>query len=148
MNIPSLYSLPMFYNATSAVHGYTTRSRPVGGWFDELISGIGGTSSGLVGIGKQFLESATTKAIIEGKKAIGYKAIGPVVVNGVPYYKMTNLQGVPVLINSAGVESPVTPATQAAEQKIDSSGNIITGVSIGVGVIAAGAILYLLLRRK
>ena len=145
MNIPSLYSQPMFYNATSAVHGYTSRSRPVGGWFDDLVSGAGNAAST---IGKQFLESATTKAIIEGKKAIGYKAIGPVVVNGVPYYKMTNLQGVPVLINSAGVESPVTPATQAAEQKIDSSGNIITGVSIGVGVIAAGALLYLLLRRK
>lgn len=151
MNVNSLYSLPMFRQATSAVHAYPTgigpmsRTVPVGGWWEDL---TGAVSPALTEIGKQFVQSQAVRGIILAKEASGYTNLGPVVVDGKPYVKMKNPQGVPVLVDDKGMETFVTPETQAKEQKIDASGNIVTGAAIGLGLAVAGIALYLILRRK
>lgn len=151
MNVNSLYSLPMYRQATSAVHAYPTgigpmsRTVPVGGWWEDL---TGAVSPALTDIGKQFMQSQFVRGLILAKEAAGYKNLGSVIVDGKPYVKMLNNQKVAVLIDDKGVETFVTPETQAKEMKIDSSGNIMTGAAIGLGLAVAGIALYLLLRRK
>lgn len=151
MNVANLYSLPMFSQATSAVDAYPTgigpmsRTIPVGGWWDDL---TGTVSPALGDIGKQFIQSQFVRGLIAAKEAAGYKNLGAVVIDGKPYVKMLNNQKVAVLIDDKGVETFATPETQAKELKIDSSGNIVTGAAIGVGLAVAGIALFLLLRRK
>jgi hypothetical protein len=151
MNVANLYSLPMFSQATSAVNAYPTgigpmsRTVPVGGWWEDL---TGAVSPALTDIGKQFLQSQFVRGLIAAKEAAGYKNLGAVVIDGKPYVKMLNNQKVAVLIDDKGVETFATPETQAKELKIDSSGNIVTGAAIGVGLAVAGIALFLLLRRK
>jgi len=156
MNVPSLYLLPVFSQATSAVNGYPNGIGPVSrvlgtnDWVDDY--GLGGIFKGAGDAAKKvaedFVKSQVVRGVIAGKKALGYTDLGPFMVNGKPYTKMLNPQKVPVLVDDMGRETPVTPQTQAAEQKIDSSGNIITGTAIGLGVVAAVVALYFILRRK
>ena len=155
MNVSSLYSLPMYRQATSAVNAYPTgigpmsRTVPVGGYWGDLWDGVTGAVSPALGdIGKQFIQSQFVRGLILTKEAAGYKNLGAVIIDGKPYVKMLNNQKVAVLIDDKGVETFATPETQAKEMKIDSSGNIMTGAAIGLGLAVAGIALYLLLRRK
>lgn len=153
MNVLSPYGIPSLREATSAVNGFPTglgpvsRTIPVGGWWSDL---VGGVSPAVVDIGKQFIQSQAVRGIILAKQASGYTNLGPVIVDGKPYVKMKNPQGIPVLIDETGRETAVTAETQVREQRIDASGNVVAGTAVGIGVGFAVVVigLALFLRRK
>lgn len=152
MNVPSLYSLPLFSRATSAVHGYPTgigpvsRTLPVGADISDLWGAVPDpVKSAAAGL----INTQWVRGVIAAKKALGYTQLETVYIEGRAYVKMLNPQKVPVYIDDTGVETVVTEQKQSVEKKIDpTTGRIVTGAAIGLGVIAAAAALFFILRRR
>ena len=148
MNFPSPYGNRVFWTATSAVNaypggiGYANRTQGVGSWADILNP----VTSNLAALAQQLMTSATIKA----KAAIGYKVIEAVVIDGKGYVKMANPQGLLVLVDTNGIETPFTPDQQIREQKIDSGTGRFLPIAAGAGaaLLIGGVLLYLALRRR
>lgn len=152
MNVPSLYSLPMYSRATSAVHGYPSGIGPVSrtltadGFMEDIFAPAIGIVKPVVG---DILQTQWVRAVVFAKEKLGYKNLGTVFLGGKPYVKMMNPQNVPVYIDDRGIETVVTEQSQGAEKKVDpTTGRIVTGAAIGLGVIAAAAALFFILRRR
>lgn len=149
MNVPSLYSLPLYSRATSAVHGYPNGIGPVSrtltadGFMEDIFNPI---VKPVVG---DILQTQWVRAVVLAKEKLGYTKLDTVIIGGRAYVKMLNPQKVPVYIDDTGVETVVTEQKQSAERKIDpTTGRIVTGAAIGLGVIAAAAALFFILRRR
>lgn len=152
MNVPSLYSLPLYSRATSAVHGYPNGIGPVSrtltadGIVEDFFTPVIGIVKPVVG---DIVQTQWVRAVVLAKEKLGYTKLDTVIIGGRAYVKMLNPQKVPVYIDDKGVETVVTTQTQGAEQKVDpTTGRIVAGAAIGLGVIAAAAALFFILRRR
>ena len=152
MNVPSLYSLPMYSRATSAVHGYPNGIGPVSrtlttdGFWDEYVSPLIGSAKPAI---ENIVQTQWVRAVVLAKEKLGYTKLDTVILGGRAYVKMLNPQKVPVYIDDKGVETVVTSQKQNEEQKVDpTTGRIVTGAAIGLGVLAAAAALFFILRRR
>ena len=152
MNVPSLYSLPLYSRATSAVHGYPNGIGPVSrtvttdGFYEDFFSPIVDIVKPVVG---GIAKTAWVQGVVLAKQKLGYKNLETVIIGDRAYVKMLNPQGVPVYIDDMGVETVVTPQKQNTEQKVDpTTGRIVTGAAVGLGVLAAAATLFFILRRR
>lgn len=152
MNVPSLYSLPLYSRATSAVNEYpngigpVSRTLPVGGIWEDLWNPVADVVAPVV---RNIAQTQWVRGVILAKERLGYTKLDTVVIGDRAFVKMRTPQGVPVYIDDNGVETVVTEQRQGAERKIDPiTGQIVTGAAIGLGVLAAAAALFFILRRK
>lgn len=152
MNVPSLYSLPLYSRATSAVHGYPNGIGPVSrtltadGFMEDVFNPVMDIFKPVVG---DIVQTQWVRAVVLAKEKLGYTKLDTVILGGRAYVKMLNPQKVPVYIDDTGVETVVTEQKQSVEKKIDpTTGRIVTGAAIGLGVIAAAAALFFILRRR
>lgn len=154
MNVNSLYGNRVFWTATSAVNaypggiGYANRVQGAGGFLDDFWQNVSDAVSPALG---DLAKGLMTKGWIETKKAMGYRIEGPVTVDGVAYVKALNPQGIPVLIDASGTDTPYTPDKQSRTLKYDPATGRFTpmAVGIGIGVVAIAAIAaFFLLRRR
>ena len=129
--------------------GSANRVLSVGGWFsdtfgDALRDVVKVGTDVLGNVASQLLESSVVKL----KRQMGYKDLGVVTVDGRPVVKMLDPQGRPIYVGPNGQDIPVTLASQQNEVHVDSGGRYMAAGAIGLGVVAAGLLIVLLMRRR
>ena len=99
---------------------------------------------------KDVLENQAQMLKVRALKAIGYKDHEPKIVSidGKVYALLKNQLGVVKKIGPDGSETDYTAAEQTRSQVLSASGQWMTGAALGVGLVAAAAVLFLLMRRK
>ena len=134
--------------------GYANRIEGVNGWFDIFSEFAGNVIDRAAPVLNQAFDALLGKGQTKVLEAAGYKMLGPVttIVNGVEEagIKAQKKDGSFIILLKGFREVPFTSAVAAQTRTVDPKTGLTTGqtLGIGVGVVAAVALLFFFMSKR
>jgi LPXTG-motif cell wall-anchored protein len=134
--------------------GYANRIEGVNGWFDIFSEFAGNVIDRAAPVLNQAFDALLGQGQTKVLEAAGYKMLGPVttIVNGVEEagIKAQKKDGSFIILLKGFREVPFTSAVAAQTRTVDPKTGLTTGqtLGIGVGVVAAVALLFFFMSKR